>query len=205
MKKLLCVAAASLACAAAGAQTANFEGVSAALNLNLLGTSVKTTNFFGDGETFDGLGKNATGASAQLSYGFALSKDTVLTLGGTYALNSPKIMDISGDGGSITGKFKNMASLYLEPGYLLSDKTMVYGKLSYETAKLTASGENGGASRNINGTGFGAGLRTMLDKNMFLQVEVKKVGYGSKSLGDTDPVEFKTSATVGTVGIGWKF
>ncbi len=205
MKKLLSVMAVSLTCAAAGAQTANFEGFSAALNMNLIGASTKTE--FGDA-IVDGLGKNAAGASVQLAYGFALSKDVVLGIGGTYALSSPKVLSVDlGEGAWATGKAKKMASLYVEPGYLLSDKTMVYGKLSYESAKVSISNSEGdNDSKNVHGTGFGAGIRTMLDKNLFLQVEVKRIGYGSTLTDPTDEgSRFKTSATVGTVGIGYKF
>ena len=52
--------------------------------------------------------------------------------------------------------------------------------------------------------GYGVGARTMLDKNLFLQAEVKHTTFGSEALpGDTDKI--KTKNTVVSFGVGYKF
>lgn len=203
MKKLLTLGAVSLSCFAASAQTANFEGFSAALNLNLVGASTKT-KLDSAGPALDGLGTNTAAASVQAAYGFAVSNNAVVSIGGTYVLGSPKVFSLDDGSNSVNGKAKSESSIYVEPGYLLSDKTMVYGKLSYESANLNADSASSHVSKGIRGTGFGAGLRTMIDKNMFVQVEVKQVGYGSARF-DGATGDFKTSSTMGTVGVGYKF
>jgi len=203
MKKLLPLFAVSLTCFAASAQAANFDGFSAALNLNLMGASTRA-KIDSSGPTLDGLGANAAALSLQAAYGFDLSNNTVVSIGGTYVLGSPKVFSLEDGNNSANGKAKSVTSLYLEPGYLLSDKTMAYGKLSYESANLSVDSVGNNVSKGIRGTGFGAGLRTMIDKNVFLQVEVKRIGYGTARFqGDTS--DFKTSATMGTIGIGYKF
>lgn len=214
MKKLLCTVAALLIGVTAGAQTSQFEGFSAALNLSLIGTSTKMkfdqdpTTDLDSTTVLDGLGKNGVVGSLQAAYGFSMSKNAVLTLGASYALGAPKIWTLIDDvNGPTSGKAKNMASLYIEPGFVVADKTLVYGKLSYETAKVDIPGDDEIITisrKKIHGTGLGLGMRTMLNKNMFLQAEVKKINYRSARSED-ELVDFKTSATVGNVGIGWKF
>jgi hypothetical protein len=60
------------------------------------------------------------------------------------------------------------------------------------------------ASKSVKGTGYGVGLRHMLDKTKFVQVEFKKVSYSSVLAGD-ETTTLKSSATLGTIGIGMKF
>lgn len=80
MKKMLTVVAASLACAIAGAQTANFEGLSGALNLNRSSTTTKFT--FED--SYVNYGGQSWSGSIQAAYGFAVSPSIVVSVGGTY-------------------------------------------------------------------------------------------------------------------------
>ncbi len=55
----------------------------------------------------------------------------------------------------------------------------------------------------MKGTGFGFGVRTMLDKTSFIQVEVRQVGY--KSVDLVDGPSMKPKATIGSIGFGMKF
>lgn len=160
-----------------------------------------------DGEiALDGIGQQSFGTSLQAAYGFALSNDTVVSVGGTYALTKDKSGNLEMDGDQVQFKNKNQMSLYVEPGYLVSNTTLAYGKVSYESAKMTVAvaGSEGG-SQKVNGLGFGFGIRTMLDKNLSLQAEVKQVKYGAENFDDDGSAKFKTSATVGTIGLGYKF
>lgn len=67
-------------------------------------------------------------------------------------------------------------------------------------SEMTGGGTSG--SENFEGVGYGAGIRTMLDKNLFLQVEFIQSAYNQKT---RDGVAFKPSASTGTIGIGYKF
>ena len=205
MKKLAVATIVTLFACASNAQTANFEGWSMGLNLDLLAGSAKAT--VTDVGVVDGLGKNSTGASLQGAYGFAVSPNTVISLGATYGLTSPTILDVSPGtiGNGVTAKLKDSYSVYVEPGYLISNSTLAYGKISYESAKLSGSNFTGEEKQSIHGTGLGFGIRTMIDKNLSLQVEVKRVGYNTVQFAGEPGVDFKTTTTVGTIGLGYKF
>lgn len=200
MKKMLTVVAASLACAIAGAQTANFEGLSGALNLNRSSTTTKFT--FED--SYVNYGGQSWSGSIQAAYGFAVSPSIVVSVGGTYGFGR---IDSGGENfglGLSEFRAKKAYSLYVEPGFLLNEKTLAYGKLSYEGAKGAARVfDSAEYSKTIKGTGFGFGVRTMIDKNMFIQVELKQVGYRTIDIGDG--YTYKPKSTAGTFGIGMKF
>ena len=104
-----------------------------------------------------------------------------------------------------TANIKSQYSIYLEPGSLLSDNTLLYGKISVEKGKLaiTSTPASDSFSKSVSGTGYGAGLRHMLDKSKFVQVEFMKVGY--KTITTSDLTKLKSSTTLGTIGIGMKF
>jgi uncharacterized cupredoxin-like copper-binding protein len=197
MKKIISAAALIIAATGASAQASNFGGFSVGLNLN---TAAVNTKLQLDGTTLDGIGGQSFNGAVQAAYGFVVSPSAVVTVGAAYGLGSIKagyITDVA------TIKAKNSLSVYVEPGYLIANTTLVYGKLSYEKATITATGGDT-VSKSINGTGFGFGLRTMLDKASYIQIEVKQIGYGSTRFADDD-ADFKTNATVGTVGFGYRF
>jgi outer membrane immunogenic protein len=204
MKKIIALASIAAACStSAFAQVSNFTGPSVGVNLDHTSVTTELSSF--NDAALDGIGQQSVGASVQTAYGFALSNDSVLSIGATYSLVNAKAGELRSADGTITFKAKNQYSLYLEPGYLVSEKTLAYGKVSYEAAKVTAdvTGDVGG-SENVHGMGYGFGIRTMLDKNLSLQAEVKSIKYGSKSFGD-DTSTFKSTATVGSIGLSYKF
>lgn len=202
MKKIITAAAFAVVASGAFAQASNFEGFSGALNLNTVSINTKITA--NNAGTFDGIGQQSFNGSAQVAYGFVASPGTVVSVGGTYALGNAKGGTFTA--GNTSGEFraKNAYSFYVEPGFLLNDKTLAYGKLSYESAKGTAASTGQAeASKSLNGTGFGAGIRTMLSKTSFIQVEFKQVGYGGIDIANAGSLT--TKATVGTIGFGMKF
>lgn len=204
MKKLLTAVAAAVACAAAGAQTSNFEGFSAALNLNTVSTNSKIS--LNGVPVFDGVGQQSWNGSLQAAYGFGAGPSTVVSVGGTYALGDSKGGKFGTDEYIAQIRAKNVYSVYVEPGFLLNDRTLAYGKLSYEGAKGTGAlpGE-GERSRSMRGSGFGAGFRTMLNQTSFVQVEFKQVSYNSIGLLVSEGASIKPKATLGTIGFGMKF
>lgn len=211
MKNFIALAAITAACStSAFAQVSNFTGPSASVNLDFVGSSIKGRNIAGadKGAEF-GLGKDDVGATVQAAYGFELSPTAVVNVGATYGLTGYKVMD---DKDSIahgskvnTVKATNVMSVYVEPGFLVSNSTLGYAKVGYETAKLDSLSGTVKADLNISGIGYGFGMRSVLDKNLFIQVEVKRVVYDETNFkGDTES-KFKPSATVGSIGIGYKF
>ena len=193
MKKMLTTAAFAVLATAASAQVSNFEGFSGGLNLNTVAASHQFGTSKFKGESWIG--------AIQGAYGFVISPSTVVSIGGSYGLS-----DSNAGVASLTNlSLQNQLSVYVEPGYLVGDKTLVYGKLTYEKANLEAT-EVGvdDAKVSLNGTGIGFGVRTMIAQATYLQVELKKIGYGKGRFAG-DPIDFKTKSTVGTIGIGMKF
>jgi Outer membrane protein beta-barrel domain len=200
MKKIITLATVVAAFStSAFAQVSNFTGYSAGVNLDhtAVTSSLSDSTF-----EFDALGQHSVGLSLQGAYGVALSPTTVLGVGATYSLTEAKAGYLKETTGSVTFKAKNATSIYFEPGLLVNEKTLAYGKLSYETVKMTADGASGG-DKNISGVGYGFGLRTMLDKAWSLQAEVKHVAYDSEKMDSA--TDFKTKATIGSIGVGYKF
>lgn len=200
--KIIVLAACMAAATGASAQTSNFEGFSGGLNLNAVAATTQIELF---DTTLDGIGQQSYNASLQGAYGFVTGPSSIISIGASYGLGKSKAGEISDGTDSINISAKNQLSIYVEPGFLVGNSTLVYGKLSYEKAKIEGSSSDGdSASTSINGTGIGAGSRTMLNKTTYLQVEFKRVSYRSTTFGDGD-TSFKASATLGTIGIGMKF
>lgn len=202
MKKIIVVAMA-LAATSVFAQASNFGGFSAGLNLNTVSTNVKAT-YDGAG-SFDGIGQQSWNGSVQAAYGFVTSPSTVVSVGASYGLGNSKAGTLKVDGGSTYEvKTKNQLSVYVEPGFLFSNSTLVYGKLGYERVKGISSvdGDESGSDK-LKGSSFGFGLRTMLDKTSYVQVEVRQLGYSSVTVQDVG--SYKVKATVGTAGFGYRF
>ena len=200
MKKILIATAvaATLAAPQVFAQANNFTGLSVGANVNLATTS---TEFRGGGFSSK-LGDTSQNASLQAAYGLALGNSGVLGFGGTYGLGDLKAGTVSGGGLSMDMKAKDMYSIYVEPGYAVNNSTLAYAKIAYLGMKGEASSGGATASESFNGVGYGAGIRTMLNKNLFLQVEFMQADYSEKTFSG---VSYKPSASTGTIGIGYKF
>ncbi len=200
MKKVLIAAAvtASLATPLAFAQTSAFTGFSVGANAN---TTTTSTELSGSGNHVK-VGDSSQHVSLQAAYGLALGTNVVLGLGATYALGDIKMASGSGGGFNGTVKGKDAYSLYLEPGYAISNSTMVFGKLAYLSVK--AEGVSGGltSSKDFNGIGYGIGVRHKLNKNLFVQGEFLQSDYRRETVSG---ISAKPSSTTGSVGIGYQF
>lgn len=183
------------------AQVSNFTGMSGAVNLSAASTNTKAGTY----ATFGG---DNWGGSVQAAYGLAMSDSSVIGFGLTYALGKSKSGGFQDDNDNAinTLAVKSQHSLYPEPGALLSENTLLYGKISlakgkYSATSTVAANSN---SKSISGTGYGAGIRHMLDKSKFIQVEFMKDSYKSFRFPN-DTTDLKATTTLGTVGIGMKF
>jgi len=203
MKKLIIAAAfaTSFAAPQAFAQAKNFEGLSVGGSLNLAST---TTEILYDKLSLNGIGQQATNASLQVAYSFAASDVFLLSFGGTYNLGDVDAGAITSGGDIATLKLQNGMSLYVEPGFMLNDKNLGYAKVSYNRGSAKGQGGATSITQDITGYGFGFGMRTLLSKNLFLQVEVDRIQFGSVPFADTT-TDYKSSATMGSLGIGYKF
>lgn len=201
MRKLLIASlvSASMIPAIAQADTKNFEGLSVYGSLNHSATTVEVE---AAGAEFNGLGKQSINASIGADYGLKFGATSVILLGGTFDLNAPEFLEISGGGQSIKGEFKQRWSLYAAPGLVLTQQTLLYAKLSYDSGKAELSAGGQSLSEKYHGIGYGAGIRTQLSKNQFVGVEVLRVNYNDKGFSG---VNVGTGTTIGSVQFGYKF
>ena len=81
----------------------------------------------------------------------------------------------------------------------LNDTSLVYVKLAYEAGKFKFDTIN----QSISGLGYGIGLRTEINKTTFLETEIKQVNY--KKFTYLNALDMTPSATVGSVGVVFKF
>jgi outer membrane immunogenic protein len=199
MKKIIALAVIAAACSTSSfAQVSNFTGFSAAANL----TSIKTDTTPQGEAALSGRG---TGANLQAAYGFDLAPEYVLSVGATYGLSNNKAGGYVDTNETGNLKLKKQLSIYVEPGYLVSPQTLVYGKVSYESAtdEVTSSVPANSDSADIKGVGLGFGVRTMIDKNWFAQAEYKQTKFDKKMSNAGTNLDVKNSGV--SVGIGYRF
>jgi len=191
---LLIVAAAC----AAQAQSNDFAGFSLGAKLAMNAGSLSSN----DGTTsVDGYGQQSVGAGGFAAYGLSLGSNSVLTLGFDYSFSDMKAGDNKSNG--TTNKLQNLWSLSIAPGTLLNDKTMAYFKLGFENGRAVIF--NGSElTKNITGSSWGLGLKTLMDKNTYVQVEVKQTNFGSAQIDGTS-TDFTARGTAGSLGVGFSF
>lgn len=195
MKKTILLAAVIAATAPqAFAQAKNFEGFSLGANLTVAKT---TTDVTVGGATLSDSG-TSTNLDVQLQYSFALAPQFVLGVGATIGTGNNKSGTVGGNDLSI----KDRASFDIIPGYVLSDSTLLYGKVSALSATGVADGA-GGSSTSLSGIGYGLGVRSMIDKNMFFLVGYDWNRYDEKTVNGGGA--FKPKADVFSLGVGYKF
>lgn len=201
MKKILIAATVAASCFAPQvfAQANNFAGFSVAANVN---ASTATSKLSAPGTSVN-MGESSQNASLQAAYGLALGSNFVLGLGGTVALGDMKLGSFTSGATTVALKATEMYSLYIEPGYAVSNSTLVYAKVAYISTKaeLAMTGFSTG-TKDFDGVGYGIGIRTKLSKNLFLQAEFAQSDYNEATSNGSS---FKPSATTGTVGIGYQF
>jgi len=191
-KQLLALAMTSVVSAGAMAQANVFEGFSAGVSVSSVGSTTEISGAEGSAN----MGQQSVGPTIEAGYTFGVSKDFAVGLTATYDLSDTKSGSVDG----FNFKGKNHYSVNLKPGYVTGN-TMIYAILGYHGMKGTANDLGESASLNFNGFGAGAGVAVLLTKNVFVKAEAQQITYTSK----TDGATFKPNATVGTIGIGYKF
>ena len=183
MKKLLIASAivATFITPQAFAQAKNFEGFSVTAAVNSNNNSAEL------GNKVDASRANV-GATAQ--YDFAIGNTFVVGLGASLGLND---FDIASN-----AKLQNANSIFIAPGFAISNQTLVYGKIASVTAKADLSG----TSADISGIGYGIGARYFTSKNVFFQGEYVFNKYDDKKISSGT---FKNQTGVLSLGVGYKF
>ena len=225
MNKILKLSAIALLASSTSlmAQSKNFEGANIAIGVSAIGAEVSGNSKSGQSSTntnSGSIGKIAEIANLDLGYTFSLSNNGAISIGGTYTPGKAKVGSGSfvastpgatASDSSVTAQFKDPYSIYIMPTYAISNNSAIFAKISYNHVDLdvTTSGTTTITANpsNLEGWGYGIGSKTMLDKNLYLQVEVNLNDYdsinGTLSNGNNFNADPKTIA--GTVSVGYKF
>jgi opacity protein-like surface antigen len=227
--KICCTLAllASVAATPALSQAKNFAGPSIAIGAgyNSLETPVKLKETTSDDPalvstlTFGGSKQNFN-YLADISYGIEMNKDFVMSLGATYDFNKSESEILSGtdeddNTASLKGKLKDHYSVYLQPTYLINSSTGIFAKASYNFAKasytIASGGDSLSISDDVNGWGYGLGIKSFLNNNLFIQAEGSLTKYDktSKTLtgesGSVYDVSSEPEVLSAIISIGYKF
>lgn len=195
MKKKLLALALLAGSTGVFAQANPFEGFSAGVNVSAVGASTKLT---GSGTTAK-FGEQSIVPSLEVGYMYGVTKEFALGLTATYDLTDTN----AGVFGPIQFKAKDHYSINLKPGYVFNNSSMVYAIVGYNSIKGEASGGGFSQSQNNNGIGVGLGLQFLVDKNIYIKAEAQQITFNSKNI--QQGASTQGSATVGTIGVGYKF
>jgi len=141
------------------------------------------------------------GIGLEIGYGISFGDRFILSVGVTRDLNKPEILIKYSDDSEnmLTSRFAT--SLYFAPGVKAFAGTLVYGKLSLESINLSTD-NNVLEETVVNGIGYGLGIKSELNKNLFMQFELKNVKYDKQY---STLLRFEPSNLTGTLGMGVKF
>ena len=213
MNKILKLSAIALLASSTSlmAQTKSFEGAYAGIFGGAIGAevngSVTGTATGGSGS----IGKVSGIAGVDLGYGFA---GGAFAVGATYIPMKAKFGTGSGNdstsGTTITGELKDHYTIYVQPTYVVNKDSALFAKVAYAHADITTTNTTT-ASSNVEGWGYGIGLKTFLTPNTFVQVEGVYTDYdsikGTKSNGGlgTTTVSGDLRTAQGLITLGYKF
>lgn len=186
-KSLTLIACTAMATPLVFAQAKNFEGLS--LGATIANTKTTTEDTTGANPSIDG---TSTGLDLNAQYNWALGQEFVLGVGLNMGTGNNKAGTNPSNGSDVTTK--NRYALEFTPGVAISKDLLLFGKVAY----LNATAESGIGSTSLTGTGYGLGVRGMVDKNLFWQA-----GYDLNQYQEKDNNKLKSS--VFSLGVGYKF
>lgn len=193
-KKLFVASLLSVAATGAFAQANAFEGFSAGVKVSSVGAS---TSFSAPGASVN-MGQQSVVPTLEVGYTYGLNKEIALGLTATYDLAEAK----TGSADDLNFKQTDHYSINFKPGYVFNNTTMVYAILGYNSMTGKASAQGYSANQSFNGFGAGLGIQALVTKNVYIQAEAQQITYSGQTKSG---VTYTPSATVGTVGVGYKF
>ena len=196
MKKLLVSslvfsAMAATSAFAAGPVANDLSGFSIGTNAEFARGNISAT----DGSSADGA---TTSAGLQARYDWSLAPNFAIGLGASYSTGNHSFGSYA-NGTAAT--VNNRYSLDIVPTVALSNNYQLFGKIS--SIYGTAASSDGSSTNNVQGVGYGLGVRKMLDKNLYVQA-----GYDLNQFRDVTFSNGTTSSlkeNMYSIGIGYKF
>jgi opacity protein-like surface antigen len=197
----------------------SFQGTSVALTTSVVGAEAKGNVVSPDrtGNADSGsIGRIGALAGVDAAYTIGAGTNGFFGFGATYIPIKAELATATGgknDEGTSstnTGKaeIKDYYTLYIQPGYAINNTAAIYAKALYASAKLDVSGATS-TSKTLEGWGGGIGLKTFLDKNLFIQTELNYTEFDSVKVTGTGnlagTVTAKPKIAGGTINIGYQF
>ena len=197
----------------------SFQGTSVALTASVVGAEAKGNVVSSDAANNSdsgSIGRIGAFAGVDAAYTVGAGTNGFFGFGATYIPFKAELATATGsksgqDGASTnSGKaeIKDYYTLYVQPGYAINNTSAIYAKVLYANAKLDVSGATS-SSKDLEGWGAGIGLKTFLDKNLFIQTELNYTEFDSVKVTGTGnlagTVTAKPKIAGGTINIGYQF
>lgn len=210
----------------ASAMAGGFDGPFVQVGIGGSSTGTKVSNTAVGTASVDGT-QTQTSFNGLLAVGYSKSfgefniAGNVFYVAGNQNAGNKTSNGVNSDGESNTetynSKLKNTFGISIEPGWNFSNSTLGYLKLAWVMSQantnFTYTNNVGGfttspsASKNINGFGYGLGLKQMITKNAYAGIDLMAVNYQSYSVTDSVLGSFNNKPTqyMGFVTVGYKF
>ncbi|MES2771115.1 MAG: outer membrane beta-barrel protein [Pseudomonadota bacterium] len=205
MKRTFLALSLSLASAGVFAQAAQFEGVSVGLGVASVKAETSVSDSLGGSEKPS---KSNVIPSFDLAYTHAPSQKFLLTVGATYDFAKTKSGDFPHRGETASLEIGAHYSLYLQPSYLVSDNTALFVKVAQHSIKGTwKTPLLGEKSVQYDALGYGFGVKSFLNKNLFIQAEAQFVDFKDKTFSYASGYtgKYKPQLSAGILTLGYKF
>ena len=197
----------------ANAQSKKFEGFSVAVGATTVGTrnGLSVTDTSANVNASLDLGKTDSTLTAEVGYTMPLNNNFAVELG----LNADQNNSINAGRFSEGGVAVNFTagshySIYIKPMYKINDSSSLFFKLGSHSVKGKTSIKEGAVSDSAEGTytgtGYGGGIKSYLNNNVFIQAELTITDYNRKTFvsGDTT-TSYQPNSTAGTILVGYQF
>ena len=224
MNKIYKLSAIALLASSTSLMAQTFSGPYAGISASVAGFGTdakKDSTGVGSGVANPNSGNGPVGAifglaAVDLGYGFQVSPGTTIAIGATY---TPMEADFSGKsndsntGTSHTFTIKNPYTVYIAPTFEINKDTAFFVKAVYSKADVSATNLTR-APNDLEGYGGAAGLKVMLNKNAYVQVEAAYTKFDTISATDTPTTQTGSLRTYtandpelveGRITVGYKF
>ncbi len=191
----------AMASTASFGQTASkpsFTGFGVGANLSFVKNSMDVTSGLSD------LANNSTEASVTASYGYAMGKDWVGTLGLSLGLKNSDYGNYTSGGITSTATAKQHIAVSFAPGYRISNDGLVYGKLALHQMTVNYMSTSGfDMTKTHQGTGFGIGYAHALTPSLEFSVEYETVKFDTQNTAANSTAQPKQGNL--NLGITYRF
>jgi len=195
------------------AQSKKFDGFSVAVGASTVGTrnGLSVTDTSANVNASLDLGKTDATFTGEVGYTWPLQNSFAVELGLNADQNNTINAGRFAEGGvSVNFTAGSHYSIYIKPMYKINDSSSLFFKLGSHSVKgkttIKEGTVNASAEGTYTGTGYGAGIKSYLNNNVFIQAELTITDYNKKTFvsGDTTTT-YQPNSTAGTILIGYQF